>query len=167
MWSQIAALTPTSAIAFGGGIARTTDAGASWDRLATWQPALTPAVDSVDHAVMVSSSEAWLLGTVLLHTTDSGATWQKNGLALPHAASGLDFRDPMHGWIVGANGMTLRSTDGGASWDEHDLSTSDTVSGVSFIDDLHGWCIAGNASKGALYHTTDGGVSWAPFAGVR
>ncbi len=65
------------------------------------------------------------------------------------------------GWAVGAKGVLLKSTDGGKNWvQQASPNSSATFLRVSFFDDKNGWIGCGDAKGGAVYRTTDGGITW-------
>ena len=153
---------------------RTTDAGGTW-------PASDVPPDFLAFAMDFRNvSEGWLTGVTLdeatqtvtpvaLHTVDGGATWQTRSLAslLPQNAFPLavDFADGQHGWIAGLNGSNgeptiLATGDGGDTWAvvaNASAFNGDYIVTLEFFSPLEGW-----AAGGALYHTTDGGLSWTP-----
>ena len=133
-----------------------------------------------------SADEGWMSGVVVdlqaqtitptvLHTTDGAATWATTSLTavLPPNTYPLamDFVDGQHGWIAGfaetgEAPVVLATTDGGASWQSvasPGSLTGDFIVTLEFVSALEGW-----ASGEALYHTTDGGVTWTrQVPGVR
>lgn len=56
----------------------------------------------------------------------------------------------------GSPGALFLTSDAGSDWIPRSLPSGPTD--VDFSDASHGWAIAGYA----LYHTSDGGASWAP-----
>ena len=151
---------------------RTGDGGDTWSR---------PAVPADFYSFAMefrSADEGWVSGVAVdlqaqtitptvLHTADGAATWTTTSLGalLPPNTYPLtiDFVDGQHGWIAGfsesgSDPIVLATTDGGASWQSVASPGSlegDIIVTLEFVSALEGW-----ASGEALYHTTDGGVTW-------
>lgn len=89
----------------------------------------------------------------------------------------IAFLDPANGWGVASNngGYLLRTVDGGRTWLN---ATPQGLTGIGYptvlavLDAATVWALAPNVDfyTGALYHTTDGGLSWTstsvPFGGA-
>jgi photosystem II stability/assembly factor-like uncharacterized protein len=122
------------------------------------------------------------------HTVDGGKTWLpsqaldlsdlQNGIVEYQVPSNLGFLDAQHGWVmlhVGA-GMShdyfaaFTSEDGGLKWkrildpDTKVPIMSCEKSGIAFTSPASGW-ITGNCPglmpKLFIFHTADGGLTWA------
>jgi photosystem II stability/assembly factor-like uncharacterized protein len=99
---------------------------------------------------------------VLLATRDGGRHWRKVTLGVPafrpEALTTLGARNV---WLFGSVCRTacgpglLRSADGGASWQLVRLPVALAVDGAQFVTPTLGY-----AAGGAVYRTTDGGVTW-------
>jgi photosystem II stability/assembly factor-like uncharacterized protein len=76
--------------------------------------------------------------------------------------NGVWFVDSLDIWAVGSAGNVIQSTDGGNAWSEHLLMPRGELQKVCFTDRLHGVIVGGDnsAQNGALFVTTDGGVTW-------
>ncbi|WP_284615469.1 PKD domain-containing protein [Aquabacterium humicola] len=97
-----------------GGLYRTQDHGATWQKLPFDEPYV--------RAFFSSASEGWLYvrNGMVRRTSDGGTTWQ------PVDAQGgndLWFADAMHGWIVGDGGRVMATTDGGRTWTRQESGT--------------------------------------------
>ncbi|MBW4478203.1 MAG: hypothetical protein KME54_15390 [Tolypothrix brevis GSE-NOS-MK-07-07A] len=75
------------------------------------------------------------------------------------------FIDPMVGWAVNSNGHIIKTTDGGNTWEKQ--FQTPIVNGrpiylrcVGFSTPLNGW-VGTVSEEQRLYHTTDGGKTWA------
>lgn len=145
-YGQLVFLTPDVALRSedqpgGTLIQRSSDAGRSWQTLATIPPSSGWRFRRVDH------QNAWILGqdSLLLRTRDGGASWDR--LALPggggHGLLDLDFADAQHGWLVGHAGLVFATRDGGASWERQALDTQQPLRFVKALDAKTVW-IAGD-----------------------
>lgn len=113
-----------------GGLALTTDGGA------TWQVVFEDASRQVERLRFVDASHGWMLseslsGTAVEQTIDGGLTWEPAPVpaeSMGGAVSGfvdLFFFDRCEGMILGSLagndwGAVWRTTDGGATWSEFD-----------------------------------------------
>jgi hypothetical protein len=115
------------AAADGGGVWKTTDAGASWAAIGdsmVMNSVLSLAIAPSDPNVLYVGTgtdhiNTFSMGAGLLKTTDGGASWSLPILADPNATSvnsiavhPLDSQDV----LIGTLGGGYRSTDGGATW---------------------------------------------------
>jgi photosystem II stability/assembly factor-like uncharacterized protein len=149
-------------------VVSTTDGGVQWQKRR-----LNPNT-RFSKVVFVDSLHGWINANLnqgssgaVFRTTDGGANWQQ--LAAPVLFSAIEFIDTLQGW-AGAFAFPgfYRTTDGGVTWDSlyrvpnppEDFSTND----LSFTDSLYGWAFGGAFYQGriseAIYHTTNGGVTW-------
>ena len=76
--------------------------------------------------------------------------------------NGIWFIDSLDIWAVGSLGTVIHSTDDGNTWSEHLLLPRGELQKVWFTDCLHGVIVGGDnsAANGALFVTTDGGLTW-------
>jgi photosystem II stability/assembly factor-like uncharacterized protein len=92
----------------GGGIYRTTDSGASWQRVSTFGPNGPPLLTS-------NGAIYWVLAGSLLQSTNAGVTWNRVGAGLRDIAP-IELPD---GRIAAVRNNSLVATaDGGATWVE-------------------------------------------------
>lgn len=142
----------------------------------TWSE-ITPSagIQAVD---FLDFSRGWALSTsdkslILLRTTDGGISWKNRPLHLPQihlleapiAKVFMDWRTPLHGWLVvkaatGSNfnrGMLFITTDGGRSWVNREVPLGEPV---LFTDEMNGRMSGGPAGDQSFI-TQDGGVTWA------
>jgi photosystem II stability/assembly factor-like uncharacterized protein len=140
---------------------------------------------------LITETTGWVLtDSQLLLITNGGSDWTEIELpGNPPALNirGLFFADPAYGWaVVGipstnpSPGMLLsvmRTPDGGKTWIENQLAPADveyegSIANISidFVDTQNGWIMvplassSHNISKGHLFHTVDGGLSWTKYA---
>lgn len=142
------------AVGFEGQVYRTADGGATW----TSEPAASWVVQRDEPLERVEPEGA--PGTVL---------------ELSETVVSLFFLDARSGWAAGDSPvegdldarrrLLLRTVDGGRTWSElrpsagADLAFND----LFFVGPAEGWAAAGNVvtrEEDALFHTTDGGLSW-------
>lgn len=67
-------------------------------------------------------------------------------------------------WASGARGTWVRTTDGGTTWRAGRVPGADSVQfrDVYAIDSLTAWVLSiGDGPQSRVYHTTDGGATWA------
>jgi photosystem II stability/assembly factor-like uncharacterized protein len=157
-------------------LAETTDAAATWRRLAV--PATVTALRFIDQRVGWAAAYAGPNAEtgLVLRTVDGGATWQQ-ALAFTsgHPGDGpvrqLEATDADHAWILATGPppcsascplLLRRTTDGGTTW------TTLTPSGanvIRFASASRGWLAVSNTGPGAhaahVSVTSDGGDTWA------
>lgn len=149
---------------------RSTDGGATWQRIDLGTKARLDNVSFVDrlHGVITGIG-------VLLRTEDGGISWNALERPAPFLA---ELATPSPQRIVAVSGVMSTgivlhlSTDAGRSWTERkihqDTETSFFVESIVFIDSLNGWAAGGlrpassqgNVFNDAIYRTSDGGVTW-------
>jgi photosystem II stability/assembly factor-like uncharacterized protein len=56
------------------------------------------------------------------------------------------FTDPMHGWIVGDEGVVMSTTEGGTRWSVDPSGTNRWLYGVFFLDQYTGWIVGNHNS---------------------
>jgi photosystem II stability/assembly factor-like uncharacterized protein len=160
----------------GGVVLRTGDGGATWVR---------EAVELVDEfggsfplethlfgVCALSADETWAVGDLGIVLHRRAGRWER--VVLPEASFGdvnvpdrilnaVDFPDPLHGWIVGEFGTTLRTADGGATWlgARRFLGAADDLYlyDVSALDERRAAAVG---LAGNVLVTEDGGSTWEP-----
>lgn len=134
---------------------------AQWE----WQNPL-PQGNRLEQVLFFDENYGWMLtnaGT-LLRTTDGGSNWNEEIIGKLYSQK-IHFIDKFNGWCVGSGAppFIMRTQDGGKTW--FDLSIPDERNDgyyynfwdVFFIDTLKGYFLD---SRGAIFHTSDGGQSW-------
>lgn len=161
-----------------GVVLRSRDGGASW----TPQP-VTRIDELGDEAPLdthlfslsvLSADEAWAVGDlgVVLHVRD-GARWELvsipeevyvDGEVPDRILNGVEFTEPLHGWIVGEFATTLRTSDGGATWSaERRLADTPPDLYLFSIRALDARRAAVVGLAGTVLVTGDGGALWTPL----
>ena len=158
--------------AVGGGIWKTTDAGANW----TCQTDNMPIISVTCMAICTSQPDILYAGTGegfyntdavigdgMFKTTDGGTTWQQ----IASTVSNSNFRyvnriivDPDNPdfLVVATNSGVYRSTDGGSSWTETFNNGNRVQQIIANPDRFNSQFIAVNSS--GIYKSTDGGQTW-------
>lgn len=151
--------------AWGGGVWKSMDGGATWTRLAG-----VPARETVN-AVAVSPADSRVVlaagFTALWRSADSGATWKKvldQKLQQP-AMTGLAFdpATPANVWASsdsdGHPAGVFKSTDSGTTWKPVDSGTSSISRVHSVAVSRDGKTVVAGSSTG-VYRSADGGTTW-------
>ena len=148
-----------------GGLARTTDGGASW------APPDDPMRGQAIH--FVDRERGWLVGKfgVIRSTTDGGGTWttyeNPEEMGKPDWW-GLEFADDRNGWAVGEGGAIAHTGDGGKTWRRQTSGVPHILMDVDFVDRFQGWAVGFDRSTGSstVISTMDGGATWAEQARI-
>jgi photosystem II stability/assembly factor-like uncharacterized protein len=149
------------------GLFVTTDAGAAWQRWALPVPAqslLDVALLAPRRALVASNDGAVVR---VLSTGDAGATWEPVELGSvpggPAAGQFAQDRDRVAGLLVeraSSSNFSLAdwyaTADGGLTWTRRDAPVSGVVSLTG-----DGLWVAGGPARNQLFHSGDGGASWA------
>ncbi|GEM_PF-2076898 len=115
----------------------------------------------------------------ILKTTDGGETWER--LTIPDSVVSLrsiSFQDSLAAIAAGyqfrnnrVSGVILRTSDAGANWQLTDFPPVDNFTDIFFVNSSTGFAVGvystsgfGVPPPGAIYKTTDAGVSWFPLA---
>jgi photosystem II stability/assembly factor-like uncharacterized protein len=102
-------------------------------------------------------------------TTDGGDTWTEMALPVDEGSlSDAAFSDGETGWLVGGHAeeaFVLETADGGDSWNPIDGPEGTLATSVFFLSPMEGFVTVnqqeGETWTGTLYHTIDGGETWA------
>ena len=134
-------------------VMRTTDGGASWQRV------IIPTKSELFHLDFNGNSHGWIVGDkgLIIATTDGGDTWTTQRSGVTRALFAVDFRDDNNGFAVGGGGTIIRTNDGGVTWQKVITPFKDTLKRVNFTDDKNGWAVG---HRGTILKTMDKGLSW-------
>ncbi len=135
-----------------GDIFRTTDSGASWQKLFTVP---TRAAEWYHDPLT-----GWRAnGAGPARTTDGGATWTNSNTGLT-AVDGFQFVSATAGWAWHDGSLALRrTTDGGVTW-QTQATGGDTMDDIQFVDAAHGWVRKAPGSFDARPTAAQPGRSW-------
>ncbi|NOX62061.1 MAG: DNRLRE domain-containing protein [Chloroflexi bacterium] len=137
------------------------DAGATWTRLAISVTANLNAVHFID------ANTGWVAGDAgfIAQTTDGGVSWtpQTSGVTTNLNAIRF-FADGLHGIAVGDDATLLTTTDGGSTW----TTRSGVIAGAPDMQDIHvegdeAWFVG---ADGKIYYSPDKGASWSILASL-
>jgi photosystem II stability/assembly factor-like uncharacterized protein len=150
---------------------KTANGGHGWIRLAGSKPGLLAHLRFFDSHLGYAAIST-MHGPQFGVTRDGGKTWsfrkelQDAGLLYPDV---MHFLNPQVGWIGGTkeensvlHPRLLRTANGGVSWQQGTFPKSAIGDpwDIFFLNSDHGWIVLGNANPTALFHTTDGGLTW-------
>ena len=101
-------------------IARTTNAGVTWERAIIPDPFKLELFNAI---VFTDSLHGTVVGTkgAILHTTDGGDSWTIQASGVKTELGSVSFSDSLNGTIVGELGIILRTTNGGYSWVKQEI----------------------------------------------
>lgn len=151
---------------------RTTDGGRTWTEKILQAPNIQ--IQTLQNIHFVNAQTGWVVGLnsaeegVLLKTTDGGDSWSAMRLPFNQFPAAIFFVDENTGWI-GGEGPAIKeeddegpsditvTTDGGATWSSQ-IRLPVSIYDIFFANGTTGWAVG---SLGAIYHTNDGGKTWA------
>jgi photosystem II stability/assembly factor-like uncharacterized protein len=153
-------------------IVRTTDGGQNWIDTPIELPRIQiPTLNSIH---FISPDVGWAVGLdsgedgIIVKTTDGGSSWTPTRIGYKEAPTTVFFVDANNGWIGGATpppgedegiggpSALLATTDGGSTWQPR-YNVPISILRIFFVDKMNGWA---SGSKGVIYHTEDGGLTW-------
>ncbi|MEN3330813.1 MAG: hypothetical protein V7641_178 [Blastocatellia bacterium] len=157
-----------------GVVVKTTDGGQTWSETVLEQQGV--AQISITGMAFANPEIGYAVGRakdtsgIMFKTTDGGKTWSFSRLAGVNQTPLCIFMvDAETGWMGGStsadpeddedeNGPSdlLATTDGGKTW-QSQIRLPMSVFDIEFPDKMAGWA---SGSKGAIYHTTNGGLAW-------
>lgn len=141
-----------------GFVIKTTDAGATWSQISSGAGESLNDLARLPDGRMIAVGEA---GTVL--TSDGIAPWVRQPALSLSALAAVAAVGAQGVVAIDQPGRVYRSSDGGSSW----IAAGSTPSSLDaydleFSSLLEGWAIGFGFADAALFHTTNGGDTWAP-----
>lgn len=136
-----------------GWVLKTTDAGASWERMP---------YNLIDHGrvLWMWDAQRGIIGGNLgrfYHTTDGWASVTEVYEITFGNVVAMHFVNDDLGWAGTESGKIARTTDGGHTWTEQTSGTTNAIVAMHFVNDTLGFAAATGA---VLLRTTDGGATW-------
>ncbi len=156
---------PGAGVAAGvdGLVLKSTDGGASWQRLETNSKTKFWGLHFFsDNVGLVGGGETpWQnddrSSGEILRTEDGGASWTRVYEG-PRRISDFSFLSDNLGYAAGVGGLLLKTTDGGRSWREAGQTPLKAiVNALAFVSESCGLIVG---AGGTAHITTDGGKSW-------
>jgi len=164
-----------------GTIIKTQDAGV------TWIAQEAGVAETFNGVCFTDASHGWAVGTngAIVHTADGGAHWARQAVATSDEFRGVVFTDAGNGWATSARPVHYdwfgdaddwlaaiwHTSDGGTTWVQQQTpGNASILNRIDFVDSMTGWAAgakltgttgAGPQHAGAIYHTADGGRTWA------
>lgn len=141
------------AVADGGTILRSTNAGSSWISLLSGHPSDFLATD------FVNDSRGYIAGkeAVIFRTTNGGDSFNDYSRPLNIDFHAIAFQSPAFGYVVGDDGTMLNTTNSGGSWTALNPKTELDLYGLYFADADTGYIVG---ESGYLASTVNRGVNW-------
>ena len=152
-----------------GGILKTTDGGDTWINQLVDSTVFYSALsffDELNGIVTGHSHPSLMFYTGLIfRTTDGGINWEPSFSSIFTRITGVTSAGLGYTWAIEEPAVTpglsriLYSSDKGVNWSEQVAFQSDSMwlESIFCIDSITGWAIG---YKGAIFHTTNGGVSF-------
>ncbi|MCI0846010.1 MAG: ABC transporter permease subunit [Chloroflexi bacterium] len=154
-----------------GTLFRTSDGGATWQRLGT--DTITP----LSRTSFVSPKLGWAISERRIYSTEDGGTRWTRQIQSEQRLRAIAFVDEQNGLAVGDGGTIYRTTEGGglpgeqgvlcagstcedetlSTWAPVESGTASALTDIAFVDSSHLW-IAGE--RGLVLRSTDGGVTF-------
>lgn len=162
----------------GATVLRTTDGGATWNKLAvTSEPLDFRDIDAVDAQTAYALSIGNGPASRIYKTTDAGATWTMQFKAEDEKAflDAMSFWDADHGIVFGdsiAGQLYILTTDnGGRTWSrvppaslppalENEGAFAASGTNIAVFGKTHAWIGTGAGARARVLRTTDRGRSW-------
>jgi len=154
----------TGYFGYGAGfIIKTTDGGASWSQISNGSGMSLNDTDRFPNGNLIAVGDN---GIIL--SSDGTSPWIISESFSQNHIKAVHILDQSNVVTVDESGQVYLSSDGGATWTatvERPMDLS-TVEDVHFTSITNGWVTGQGYNSGALYRTTNGGVSWAPVPDI-
>lgn len=157
-----------------GTIINTTNGGASWGLQNTGIVNY-----NIDDVFFLNRNLGWALsndyffqGTFMLKTTNGGVNWSiTNFPDTSVLITAIQYTDSLHGYAAGVSGKIFRTTSGGNNWIPCIIDTAGCPllygfpkHRLNFVNSSTGYACGGQYDMiGAVWKTTNSGVSWNAF----
>lgn len=150
-----------------GKLARTTNAGGTWEVINTNYPG------NIKKVFFVSGNNGFAIahektnGTakcVVLKTSDGGLNWTQLYEEADVVLNDLYFTDASYGYCVGNKGKILKTTNGGNSFTTVTSNVTTMLNSVTFTDDFIGYAMG---SRGTILKTYNRGATWQTLASPK
>ncbi len=155
----------TGYFGYGAGfIIKTTDGGVSWSQISSGTGVSLNAIDRFSNGNMIAVGENGMIlrsnGTTPWIIDEAFTTLDLTALHVLSATEAV---------ILDEEGRIYLTTNGGDSWTASTAKPSDlsNASDLHFTTSLDGWVVGQGYTTSAVYHTTDGGVSWTPVPEIQ
>ncbi len=128
-----------------------------------------PTSYSINDVAFSEEGVAWAVGDggTLFRSPPDAPDYGNNWVSVVSGTSvhlrGIQFINPLEGWIVGDSGTILHSNNGGATWEAETSPTAQPLQSVYFLDAAHGWAVG---DTGTLLYRNGSG-SWTQIVSGR
>jgi photosystem II stability/assembly factor-like uncharacterized protein len=144
-----------AAVGANGSILRTTDAGATWNRV--WSPTpewLSGVTNNASGTMLAVGGRG-----ACVRSEDGGQAWELLSRGARTWLRGVVFLDEHNGIAVGGDDSVtiVRTTSGGATWRPARVSPGEFLNAVTFLSASVATAVGGD---GRILRTTNGGVDW-------
>ncbi|HXD30301.1 MAG TPA: hypothetical protein VN643_04245 [Pyrinomonadaceae bacterium] len=176
----VSAVSTTVAWASGAGstVLRTTNAGATWQKLQVTSETLDfRDIDAIDERTAFALSIGNGAASRIYKTTDAGVTWKMQFKSADDKEflDAMSFWDAEHGLVIGdsvdGKFYILRTDDGGANWQrvptgdlppalENEGAFAASGTNIAVVGKRDAWIGTGAAAKARVLRTNDGGRTW-------
>jgi photosystem II stability/assembly factor-like uncharacterized protein len=159
-----------------GVLVKTTDGGQTWSETILERQGVADI--RINGMAFADADTGYAVGRIqgntgiIFKTADGGKTWSSSLLAsVKQVPTCIFLADAETGWMGGATSVEeedeeegepggpsdlLATTDGGKTW-QSQVRLNVSIYDIQFLDKTTGWA---SGSKGAIYHTTNGGLTW-------
>ncbi|HJQ27267.1 MAG TPA: YCF48-related protein [Blastocatellia bacterium] len=158
-----------------GVIVKTTDSGQSWNETVLEQAGVADI--RINGIAFADADTGYVVGrgqgniAIMFKTTDGGKSWAFTRFGdMKQTPTCIYMADAVTGWMGGTTSLEedeeegepggpsdlLMTTDGGKTW-QSQVRLNVSIYDIQFVDKTTGWA---SGSKGSIYHTTNGGVTW-------
>jgi len=146
----------------GSGLHKSTDGGATWQRLSLVSPFVDSlAVDPVDPRTVYAGAG------VSYKSEDAGATWTELEGVLSVYGWAVDPTDPETVYAASLGHGVFKTTDGGGIWEDVSMGLTDLNAVALVMDPSDPAALYVGTREAGVFKTVNGGASWTPVgAGV-